>query len=95
MPVRETFPQTWCYPFGKGMELPSPILLFSLLVARNLSWLPTQPASTYSLNSNNHIQIRFAVKQCLISFRNRKNENMYRKAFIPIHSNRMWGYNGS
>lgn len=56
--------------------------------------LPSQPA-TYSLNSNNHIQIRFAVKQHLISFRNRKNENMYRKAFIPIHSNRMQGYNGS
>lgn len=77
------------------MELLSPILLISLFAAWNLFWLPSQPASTYSLNSNNHIQIRFAVKQHPISFRNRKNENMYRKTFILIHSNRMWGYHGS
>lgn len=81
--------------FIKGMGLLSSIFLTSLLVARNPFWLPTQPASTYSLNSNNHIQIRFAVKQHPISFRNRKNENMHRKAFILIHSNRMWGYHGS
>lgn len=89
MPVRESFSQNFYFFFyfyqGHGVA-ESHLADF---LARNLFWLPTQPASTYSLNSNNHIQIRFAVKQHPISFRNRKNENMYREAFILIHSNRM------
>lgn len=94
MPVRESS-QNFVFSFfiyqGHGVA-ESHLADF---LARNLFWLSTQPASTYSLNSNNHIQIRFAVKQHPISFRNRKNENMYREAFILIHSNRMWGYRGS